>query len=454
MTKNNKNFARAMTMNIQIPIKQLPEISTAELRSATTDPVKTEQVRISVQDIISEVRARGDEAVLEFTRKFDAVEFSAADLRVPESEIEDAVNSIDGNVIEALQTARANIEKYHEMQLPEPWQIETTEGVTPSLIIRPLGTVGIYVPGGKAFYPSTVLMCAVPAIVAGVERIVMVTPPKKDGNIEPIVLASARIAGITEIYKVGGAQAIAALAIGTETIPKVDAIVGPGNAYVSMAKQLLQGEVIIDSPAGPSEVLVVAGENANPKFIALDMCAQAEHDEDAVAIALVTNQSQAKAVAKAINNLVDTLDRKTILKASLEKNGMIIVLGKTSKDDGFIEEIAAVINAIAPEHLQLSLDEASIVMLLPLVKNAGAIFLGATSPVPLGDYASGTNHVLPTSGNAKRFSALNTTNFIKYIPVTRASKEGLKNLAKTVSTLARFEKLDAHARCIEDRLEE
>ncbi|HME53785.1 MAG TPA: histidinol dehydrogenase [Candidatus Lokiarchaeia archaeon] len=449
---NNINLDRAMTMNIKIRIKQLSEISLAELRSATIDQARVDQVKASVQDIIGEVRARGDEAVLEFTRKFDGVEFSAPDMRVPESEIDDALNSVDGDVIEALQAARANIEKYHAREKPEEWQIETTEGVTPSLITRPLGTVGIYVPGGKAFYPSTVLMCAVPAIVAGVERIVMATPPRKDGQVEPIVLASAKIAGITEIYKIGGAQAIAALAIGTETIPKVDAIVGPGNAYVSMAKQLLQGEVIIDSPAGPSEVLVVAGEDADPKLTALDICAQAEHDEDAVAMALVTSNAQAIALAKATNDLVPTLDRKAILKASLEKNGLIIVLGKNTMDEDYANEAASVINAIAPEHLQLSLDDATITTLLPLVKNAGAIFLGENSPVPLGDYASGTNHVLPTSGNAKRYSALNTTNFIKYIPVTRASKDGLKNLARTVSTLARFEKLDGHARCVEDRV--
>lgn len=441
-------------MDIKISIKQLSEISPAELRSATIDQERKDQVKISVQAIISEIRARGDEGVLEFTRKFDHVEFSALDMRVPESEIDEALNNVDNEVIDALQTAKANIEKYHARQKPEEWEIETTAGVTPSLITRPLGTVGIYVPGGKAFYPSTVLMCAVPAVVAGVERIVMATPPRADGQVEAIVLASAKIAGITEIYKVGGAQAIAALAIGTGTIPKVDAIVGPGNAYVSMAKQLLQGEVIIDSPAGPSEVLVVVGENADPELVALDLCAQAEHDQDAVAMALVTSTEQANAVINATNELVKTLDRKAILNASLEKNGLIIVLGKDTQDETFIEDAARVINAIAPEHLQLSLDEATITMLLPLVKNAGAIFLGETSPVPLGDYASGTNHVLPTSGNAVRYSALNTTNFIKYIPVTKASKLGLKNLAKTVSTLARFEKLDAHARCIEDRIKD
>jgi histidinol dehydrogenase len=281
---------------------------------------------------------------------------------------------------------------------------------------------------------------------------VMATPPKKDGKIEPIVLASARIAGVSEIYKVGGAQAIAALAIGTATVPKVDAIVGPGNAYVSMAKQLLQGEVLIDSPAGPSEVLIIAGEQADPRFVAIDMCAQAEHDEDAVAMVAVTSDAQARAVLKEIDALLPGLDRKVILATSLKRNGLVIVLDKTTKDATYIEDVARVINGIAPEHLQLSLEDKVITKLLPRIKNAGAIFLGETSPVPLGDYAAGTNHVLPTNGMATRYSALNTTNFIKYIPVTRASKAGLQNLASTVSLLARFEKLDGHARAIEDRL--
>jgi len=437
---------------MDITIKKLSSFSPAELRKATVDQARLGQVKESVMEIIRDVRERGDAAVLDFTRKFDGVDFKPGHLMVTQAEIDAAYKNTEPGIISALETARDNIKKYHEKQKPAEWEIETTKGITPGLIIRPLDTVGVYVPGGKAFYPSTVLMTVIPAAVAGVRRIVMVTPPKKDGKIEPIVLASARIAGVSEVYKVGGAQAIAALAIGTSTIPKVDAVVGPGNVYVSTAKQLLQGEVLIDSPAGPSEVLIVAGETASPKNVALDMCAQAEHDQDAVAIAAVTSDAQAKAVVEEIKALLPTLDRKAILEISLSKNGLIIVLGKTTKDAAFIKDTARVINEIAPEHLQLSLDDKIITKLLPLVKNAGAIFLGENSPVPLGDYASGTNHVLPTSGTAARYSALNTTCFVKYIPVTRASKEGLQNLAPAVSKLARFEKLDAHARAVEDRV--
>ncbi len=437
---------------MDITIKKLSSFSPAELRKATVDQVRLGQVRETVEEIIREVRQHGDAAVLDFTRKLDGVDFKAGDIKVNQSEIDAAHESVDKAIISALETARDNIKKYHQKQMPAEWEIETTKGVTPGLLIRPLDTVGVYVPGGKAFYPSTVLMTVIPAVVAGVRRIVMATPPKKDGKVEPIVLASAKVAGVSEVYKVGGAQAIAALAIGTKTIPKVDAVVGPGNVYVSMAKQLLQGEVLIDSPAGPSEVLIIAGETASPKNVALDMCAQAEHDQDAVAIAAVMSDAQAKDVVDEINALLPTLDRKAILDVSLPKNGLIIVLGRTTKDAAFVKDVTRVINEIAPEHLQLSLDDKIIAKLLPLVKNAGAVFLGENSPVPLGDYASGTNHVLPTNGTAARYSALNTTSFIKYIPVTKASKEGLLNLAPTVSKLARFEKLDAHARAVEDRV--
>ncbi|MBN2152477.1 MAG: histidinol dehydrogenase [Candidatus Lokiarchaeota archaeon] len=439
---------------MDITIKKSSSFSPAELRKATVDQARLGQVMESVAEIIRDVRQRGDAAVLDYTRKFDGVEFNAGDIKVPQGEIDSAYQNAEVGIISALETARDNIWKYHEKQKPAEWEIETTRGVRPGLIIRPLDTVGVYVPGGKAFYPSTVLMTVVPAVVAGVKRIVMVTPPKKDGKIEPIVLASAKVAGVSEIYKVGGAQAIAALAVGTQTIPKVDAVVGPGNVYVTAAKQLLQGEVLIDSPAGPSEVLIIAGEAASPRHVALDMCAQAEHDQDAVAIVAVTSDSQAKEVVDEINDLLPSLVRKAILEASLSRNGLIVVIGKTTKDAGYTAEAARIINGIAPEHLQLSLDEEAIAKLLPLVKNSGAIFLGEDSPVPLGDYAAGTNHVLPTNGTAARYSALNTTCFVKYIPVTRASKEGLRNLAPTVSKLARFEKLDAHARAVEDRVKE
>ena len=449
------NFSRttANKMDLNIKIKNLSEIDPRALRQATTDSSRLKEVEAVVADIINDVSKRGDAAVLEYTEKFDKVSFEANGLRVSKDEIENAFGQIDGGIIKDLQIAKENIKKYHEKQVPNNWEIQTSVGVFPGLITRPLQKVGIYVPGGKAFYPSTVLMCAIPAKVAGVARVIMVTPPKPDGTIEPIVLVSAKIAGVEEIYKIGGAQAIAALGKGTKTIPKVDKIVGPGNAYVSMAKKLLQGEVLIDSPAGPSEVLIVASRKVKAKYLALDVCAQAEHDEDAVSIALVENQDQANELVKKIEQLIPTLGRSEIILESLNNNGLVIVLGMKEHEQGYLDSIASTINAIAPEHLQLSLEESLVKSLIPKIQNAGAIFLGEMTPVAMGDYASGTNHVLPTNGMATRYSALNTLDFLKIIPVTRSTMDGLRLLGPIVAGIARFEKLDAHARSVEERIE-
>ncbi len=437
---------------MNIKIKPATGFSPADLRGTTTDMPRMLEVRMTVESIAEAVRKGKDNAVAEFTLHYDKVSLNASAMRVSDAEIDQALEQVDRDVLAALETARSNIKAYHERQKPTEWTLETTPGIMTGLLARPLGTVGIYVPGGKAFYPSTVLMCAVPAFVAGVQRVVMVTPPKKDGTIEPIVLASARVAGITEIYKVGGAQAIAALAFGTETIPKVDAIVGPGNAYVSMAKKLLQGEVLIDSPAGPSEVLIIAGDDADPDLVAIDACAQAEHDEEAIAIVVCTTMEKAIRIKDSIERVVKTLQRKETITTSLERNGLIMYLGKGENEGGFAADAAGIINGIAPEHLHLNCSAKMVDEMVPLVYNAGAIFLGEMSPVALGDYASGTNHVLPTNGLATRYSALNTMHFIKVIPFTRASSEGAKNLGPTVSKIARFEGLEAHARSVDDRI--
>ncbi|MHA1682120.1 MAG: histidinol dehydrogenase [Promethearchaeota archaeon] len=423
----------------------------SSLTRATSDGGRQSKVRVDVAAIINGVKAGGDEALLEYTRNFDGVTLSTGELRVTGEEIDEAMEQVDDEIIDALEVARANIEKFHERQLPGEWELETTAGIFTGMLIRPLSCVGIYVPGGKAFYPSTVLMCAVPAKVAGVEKVIMVTPPRKDKKIEPIVLVAARVAGVDEIYRIGGAQAIAALAFGTKAIPRVEKVVGPGNVYVSTAKQLLQGEILIDSPAGPSEVLIVASESASVENIALDMCAQAEHDEDAISMALVPSPSFAQAVVDATGNLAETLERREIIVSSLEKNGMILFTSKAATRTDFLGIAASVINAIAPEHLELFLEESDVGIILPRIKNAGAVFIGESSPVSLGDYASGTNHVLPTNGTATRYSALNTTEFLKYIPFTRSTRAGLENLGPTVSKLARLEGLEAHARTIDDR---
>lgn len=439
---------------VNIKVMDLAAFSPGDLRKATLDQEKVDEVKAVVQDIIDNVSSRKDAALLDYTRKFDKVDMAPGELKVSEREIKDAFDQVDAGLVDALKVARDNIKAYHQKQIPADWWLETTKGITTGCTTRPLENVGLYVPGLRAFYPSTVLMCAVPAKAAGVDKLVMATPPKKDKSIDPLVLVAASIAGVDEIYKAGGAQAISALAFGTETIPAVDKIVGPGNIYVSTAKQLLQDRVMIDSPAGPSEVLIIAGEDSNVKYLALDLLAQAEHDPDAISIGAVTSKDQAEALLVEIENLLPQVQRKEIIETSLEKNGLIINLNLKTTDAGFVQAIEKVINEVAPEHLELFLDDSTIDNLLPRVRNAGAIFLGEDAPVALGDYASGTNHVLPTGGMARRYSALNVLEFLKIIPITRASKEGLVNIKEVVSKLARHEKLFVHARSVEERVDD
>ncbi|MHA1697765.1 MAG: histidinol dehydrogenase [Promethearchaeota archaeon] len=425
-----------------------------EIRSIIIDEVKIKRVRVEVEAIIEDVKKRGDAALVDFARKFDGVDLSSSGLKVSAAEIEDARKQTDPGLIQALIKAKDNIEKYHARQMLESWTIETMPGVHVTFYPTPLSSVGIYIPGGRALYPSTVLMCAIPAKVAGVDKVAMITPPGPDGNVPAIVLTAASVAGVDEIYISGGAQAIAAFAFGTETVPAVDKIVGPGNIYVSIAKQLLQDRVLIDSPAGPSEVLIVAGKGANLKYVALDMCAQAEHDPSAVSITIVRDESQAQELENELNRLIPSLKRQETISRSLAMNGLIIIMGDQDDNDGFTNQVARVINYIAPEHLELMLDGGLIQELMPKIRNAGAVFTGEFSPVSVGDYASGANHVLPTSGAARRYSMLSTLDFIKTMSITNVTTDGLRVIAPIVSKIARVEGLDAHARSVEERIKD
>ncbi|MFQ5887172.1 MAG: histidinol dehydrogenase [Candidatus Hydrothermarchaeales archaeon] len=399
--------------------------------------LKTEEVLSSVEKIINDVKRYGDTAIRSFTEMYDGV--SLSDFRVTEEEFEDALNRVDEKVFKALEVAYENIKEFHERQLRGEWFYEKN-GIKLGQITRPLESVGCYVPGGGANYPSTVLMTVVPAKVAEVERVVCVTPPKRDGYANEFTLAACTITDAKEVYKVGGAQAIAALTYGTESIPKVDKIVGPGNIYVTAAKKQVFGDVAIDNPAGPSEVLIIADETANAGFIAADMVAQAEHDPNACSILVTSSQKVADEVKNILEN--SEFERDETEKA-LEENGAIILVGN-------INEAVKFSNEYAPEHLQIisSNDEE----LLKKIRNAGSIFLGNFTPVACGDYASGTNHVLPTMGYAKVYSGLSVYDFIKLISVQRLEKEALEGLSDVLISLAEAEGLMAHAESVKKRV--
>lgn len=397
-----------------------------------------------VEAIIREVREKRDEAVFAYTRQFDGAELTGETIRVTEEEIAEAYGQVSEELLQVIRKALANIRGYHEKQRQYSWFDSQPDGTILGQKVTPLSAVGVYVPGGKAVYPSSVLMNVLPARVAGVEKIVMVTPPGKDGKISPNTLVAAKEAGVDEIYKVGGAQAIAALAFGTESIPKVDKIVGPGNIYVALAKKAVYGYVSIDSIAGPSEILVLADETANPRFVAADLLSQAEHDELASAILVTTSQTLAEQVAKEVDAFVEQLSRKAILEKSLENYGYILVA----------ESLADAIdtaNAIASEHLEIVTRDPFYVM--TKIKNAGAMFLGPYSSEPLGDYFAGPNHVLPTNGTAKFFSPLSVDDFIKKSSIIYYSREALEPIHKDIITFAQAEQLTAHANSIQVRFE-
>jgi histidinol dehydrogenase len=400
----------------------------------------TEEQRRAVLEIIADVRSRGDEALKAYTEKFDQVRL--ASLRVTEKEMEQAYQQVSAKLLAIIREAAVNIRDYHERQRRESWITTKEDGTMLGQKITPLDAVGLYVPGGTAAYPSSVLMNVIPAQVAGVKRIVIVSPPNKDGTLPAGVLVAANELGVNEIYKVGGAQAIAALAYGTETIRPVDKIFGPGNIYVALAKREVFGQVAIDMIAGPSEIVVLADETANANEIAADLLSQAEHDERASAILVTPSMKLALAVASAVEKQLETLPRKAIAAASLENYGAIYVTET-------LAEAVEVVNELAPEHLEVMTAEP--MQLLGQIRHAGAIFLGRFSSEPVGDYFAGPNHVLPTNGTARFSSGLSVDEFVKKSSIIFYSEQALKQNAEKIAAFARLEGLEAHARAVEER---
>jgi histidinol dehydrogenase len=397
------------------------------------------EVEATVSEIIANVIKNGDKALKEYSQKFDKVELD--DLRVPQADIDAAYKNADQDLIDALNLAKNNIVSYHQKEIQNGFVDAEQKGVVRGEKITPLAAVGLYVPGGTAAYPSSILMNVIPAKLAGVGKIVMVTPPQKDG-IGQAVLAAAKIAGIDEIYQVGGAQAIAALAYGTESVPRVDKITGPGNIFVAVAKKQVFGQVDIDMIAGPAEIGVIADDSANPKEVAADLLSQAEHDKLARPMMVTPSEKFAEAVSDEIDRQVKTLPREEIASASVKNKGFIAVV-----DD--LDEAFTVMNAIAPEHLEIELEDA--MQYLNQIKNAGSVFLGFNASEPVGDYVAGPNHILPTGGTARFFSPLGVSDFVKRIQFVTYSRDALKKEEKAITTLARVEGLEAHARAVEAR---
>lgn len=398
----------------------------------------------SVAAILADVKEKGDEAVFDYTKRFDGADINAVNIVVTKEEIDEAYSLVDEQLVEVIRKALVNIREYHAKQKQYSWFDSTPNGTILGQKVTPLNRVGVYVPGGKAAYPSSVLMNIIPAKVAGVSQIIMTTPPGKDGRVNPGTLVAANEAGVDVIYKVGGAQAIAAMAYGTDSIRKVDKIVGPGNIYVALAKKAVYGHVSIDSIAGPSEILVIADEAANPRYVAADLLSQAEHDEMASAILITTSEELADKVSKEIDGFVAELSRSEIISKSLENYGYILI----AKD---IDEAVETANEIASEHLEIVTRDPFTVM--TKIRNAGAIFLGEYSSEPLGDYFAGPNHVLPTNGTAKFFSPLGVDDFIKKSSIISYSREALEPIHEDIIRFANAERLTAHANSIKVRFE-
>lgn len=398
----------------------------------------------AVNDILSKVKTEGDKALFQYTKDFDKADINSSNVVVTQEEIDEAYNLVDKDLLNVIRKALVNIRSFHEKQKQYSWFDSKPDGTMLGQKVTALSRVGVYVPGGKAAYPSSVLMNVIPAKVAGVEEIIMCTPPGKDGKVYPTTLVAAKEAGVDVIYKVGGAQAVGAMAYGTESIPKVDKIVGPGNIYVALAKKAVFGYVSIDSVAGPSEIMVLADETANPRFVAADLLSQAEHDEMASAILVTTSEELAGQVSKEVDGFVAVLSRKDIIQKSLDTYGYILVASS-------MEEAIDVVNEIASEHLEIVTKNPFDTM--TCVKNAGAIFLGEYSSEPLGDYFAGPNHVLPTNGTAKFFSPLSVDDFIKKSSIISYSKEALDSIHNDIENFANAEHLTAHANSIHVRFE-
>ncbi|NCC44742.1 MAG: histidinol dehydrogenase [Clostridia bacterium] len=397
-----------------------------------------------VQDIIAQVKEKKDEAVFSYTKQFDKADINASNIRVTPEEIKEAYKEVDTALLDVIKKALINIKDYHALQKQNSWFNSTNKGTMLGQKITPLAKVGVYVPGGKAAYPSSVLMNIMPAKVAGVGKIIMTTPCNAEGKVNPVVLVAAHEAGADEVYKVGGAQAIAALAFGTESIPKVDKIVGPGNIYVALAKKAVYGHVSIDSVAGPSEILVLADETANPRYVAADMLSQAEHDELASAILITTSETLASKVSDEVDGFVKTLERKEIIQKSLDNFGYILIADN-------LDEAIETANEIASEHLEIVTSNPFEDM--TKIQNAGAIFIGEYSCEPLGDYFAGPNHILPTNGTAKFFSPLSVDDFVKKSSIIYYSREALSEVHTDIEQFAKSERLTAHANSIAVRFE-
>ena len=408
------------------------------------DPNNYTAYESSVQEIVEDVRKNRDQALFAYTKKFDGADLNSSNIRVTDMEIQEAMAQVEPGLLTVMKRAMKNIREYHEKQKQYSWFDSRPNGTLLGQKVTPLSSVGVYVPGGKAAYPSSVLMNIIPAEVAGVPRIVMVTPPDKNGKVNPVTLIAARLAGATEVYKAGGAQAVAALTFGTESIPRVNKIVGPGNIFVALAKKAVYGHVSIDSIAGPSEILVLADETANPRYVAADLLSQAEHDELASAILVTTSMELAEEVARQIDIFLQTLSRKDILEKSLENYGYILVADS-------MEDAISTANEIASEHLEIVTRNPFEVM--TKIQNAGAIFMGEYSSEPLGDYFAGPNHVLPTNGTAKFFSPLGVDDYIKKSSIIYYSREALEPIHKDIEAFAEAEHLTAHANSIRVRFE-
>ena len=407
-------------------------------RKAQTDA----QVEKAVRDILADVRDNGDAAVRRYAEKFDG--FTGADLSVSENEKEAAKRAVGGDFLRLMERARRNIEEFHANQTEKSWSVYKDNGVMMGQIVRPLKRVALYVPGGTASYPSSVLMNAVPAVLAGVEDIVMFTPAKSDGKVADTILAAATASGVRTIYKIGGAHAVAAAAYGTQSIPKVDKIVGPGNIYVATAKRMVYGEVDIDMVAGPSEVLIIADEKANPKYVAADLISQAEHDEMASAVLVTTSPKLIEQTEIELGRQLAYLSRAEVIRRSLEGYGAAILV-----DD--LDKAFEIANEMAPEHLEILTENP--LEKLPKVRNAGSIFLGENTPEPIGDYMSGTNHVLPTNGTARFYSPLGVYDFVKYSSYSYYPRGVLEEYKDDVIKFAMLEGLDAHANSVKVRFE-
>lgn len=423
-----------------IKILKIGEVSTSDIFARTEPTVNVEAV---VSEIIENVKENGDKSLYEYSEKFDNAKLNS--FEVSQEEIKEAVNLVEPKFLEILKSAAENIREYHKNQVRSGFEIKKADGVIIGQKIIPVSKVGLYVPGGTAAYPSTVLMDSIPAKIAGCKEVVMVTPPSQNGKVNPIILAAAYVAGVDKIFKVGGAQAIAALAYGTETVPKVEKIVGPGNAFVAEAKKQVFGQVSIDMIAGPSEILIIADSKTNPAHAAADLLSQAEHDKMASAVLVTDSEELANAVSQELEKQIPLLSRSEIARYSIDNNGKIIVADN-------LEKVIEISNEIAPEHLELLLDEPF--KYLDLIKNAGSVFMGRYCPEALGDYYAGPNHTLPTSGTAKFSSPLSVDDFIKKTQYTYYTKEALDKVAKDVAYFAEKEGLTAHAKSAVIRTEE